>query len=80
MIMIKTTGNKERLIVSIGVKENKVDSILIAKELGAEYVGNVGANPHSLPLSKEAQERLAENRNVLSNDERNNHLVAVEIG
>lgn len=57
--MIKTIGNKERLILTSGAKENKVDSALVAKALGAEFVGYVGENPHNLPMPKLVQERLS---------------------
>jgi hypothetical protein len=45
--MIKTVGNKEIPIATRWLKENKVSSGLVSKALGANHLGESGANPKS---------------------------------
>ncbi len=74
--MIKTIGNKERLISTIGAKENKVAPELVAKALGAEYLGSVGANTHNLPVPKQVEERLIDSNILKDQKEKTDELVA----
>ncbi|KAF0249333.1 MAG: hypothetical protein FD167_1271 [bacterium] len=55
---IKNIGKIQPRIINTGETQPKVDPILVAKALGAQYVGYVDANPHNLPLPKPVQEQL----------------------
>ncbi|MFY9222669.1 MAG: hypothetical protein WAQ98_08365 [Blastocatellia bacterium] len=71
--MIKTVGNKERRIATRGLKENKVSSGLVGKALGANHLGESGANPHNLALPMPVVERLS-----IDKEEKSVELLAIQ--
>lgn len=72
---IKDSSKTLPKFIDTSAVESKIDLRVVVKALGVEYIGNIG----NLPLSKMDQERLAEHRNVVSNDEKNTQLMAAEV-
>lgn len=73
---IKNIGKAQPKVINIGATQPKVDSSLVAKVLGAEYVTSVETNSHNLALPKSLQESLMQaTDNKVINSEKESELV-----
>lgn len=64
---IKNIGRTQPKVINTGATQSKVNSNLVGKALGAEYIASVGTNPHNLALPKPLQESLMQTTSKISN-------------